>query len=97
MLRLKAALDLNARRVLQLWTPLLSWAMLARGDIDGIVGYRTGVVDLPAGALLAQEAGIEIRALDGGPYDECVRGAADVRSYVAAHPRALPGLLALLQ
>ncbi|MEV4798986.1 inositol monophosphatase family protein [Nonomuraea sp. NPDC049421] len=97
VLRLKAALDLHARRVLQLWTPLLSWAMLARGDIDGIVGYRTGVVDLPAGALLAQEAGIEIRALDGGPYDECVRGASDVRSYVAAHPSALPGLLALLQ
>ncbi|MFG1695611.1 inositol monophosphatase family protein [Nonomuraea sp. NPDC049309] len=97
VLRLKAALEFHARRVLQLWTPLLSWAMLARGDIDGIVGYRTGVVDLPAGALLAQEAGIEIRALDGGPYDDRIQGAAEERSYVAAHPRALPGLLALLR
>ncbi|WP_344875627.1 inositol monophosphatase family protein [Nonomuraea antimicrobica] len=94
--RLKTALDLNARRVLQLWAPLLAWAMLARGDIDGIVGYRAGVVDLPAGALLAQEAGIEIRALDGGPYEECIDTPADERSFVAAHPRALPGLLAFL-
>ncbi|MCF6474796.1 inositol monophosphatase [Nonomuraea sp. MG754425] len=94
--RLKTALDLNARRVLQLWAPLLAWAMLARGDIDGIVGYRAGVVDLPAGALLAREAGIEIRGLDGGPYEECVDGPGEVRSFVAAHPRALPGLLSLL-
>ncbi|MEV0820497.1 inositol monophosphatase family protein [Nonomuraea rubra] len=95
--RLKTALDLNARRVLQLWAPLLAWAMLARGDIDGIVGYRAGVVDLPAGALLAQEAGIEIRGLDGGPYEECVDAPGDERSFVAAHPRAMPGLLSFLQ
>jgi myo-inositol-1(or 4)-monophosphatase len=95
--RLKAALDLNARRVLQLWAPLLAWAMLARGDIDGLVGYRAGVVDLPAGALLAQEAGIEIRALDGGPYEECIEGPGEQRSFVAAHPRAIPGLLAFVQ
>ncbi|MFG1701962.1 inositol monophosphatase family protein [Nonomuraea sp. M3C6] len=94
---LKAALELNARRVLQLWAPLLSWAMLARGDIDGIVGYRAEAVDLPAGALLAREAGIEIRALDGGPFEEGIDGTAEDRSFVAAHPRAVPGLLALLR
>ncbi|MGV9375219.1 inositol monophosphatase family protein [Nonomuraea sp. NPDC003707] len=93
---LRTALELNARRVLQLWAPLLAWAMLARGDIDGIVGYRAEAVDLPAGALLAREAGIEIRALDGGPFEECIDGTADDRSFVAAHPRAVPGLLALL-
>ncbi|MFG1944458.1 inositol monophosphatase family protein [Nonomuraea sp. NPDC048826] len=93
---LKSALELSARRVLQLWAPLLQWAMLARGDIDGIVGYRAEVIDLPAGALIAQEAGIEIRALDGGPFDDRIDGAADDRSFVAAHPKALPGLLALL-
>ncbi|SEG83167.1 myo-inositol-1(or 4)-monophosphatase [Nonomuraea solani] len=94
---LKSALELRARRVLQLWAPLLAWAMLARGDIDGFVGYRAGVVDLPAGALLAQEAGIEIRALDGGPFEERIGGPAEVRSFVAGHPRAIPELLALLR
>jgi myo-inositol-1(or 4)-monophosphatase len=93
---LKAALELGARRVLQLWAPLLSWAMLARGDIDGIVGYRAEAVDLPAGALLAQEAGIEIRALDGGPFEESIDGTADDRSFVAAHPRAMAALMSLL-
>ncbi|MGW0802841.1 inositol monophosphatase family protein [Nonomuraea sp. NPDC002799] len=94
---LKTALELGARRVLQLWAPLLAWAMLARGDIDGIVGYRAEAVDLPAGALLAREAGIEIRALDGGPFEECFDGTAEDRSFVAAHPRALPALLSLLE
>ncbi|MCK2218030.1 inositol monophosphatase [Actinomadura sp. ATCC 31491] len=93
---LKQAIELAARRVLQLWAPLLSWAMLARGDIDGIVGYRAEAVDLPAGALLAREAGIDIRALDGGPFEACIDAPAERRSFVAAHPRAIPGLLALL-
>ncbi|MER6947754.1 inositol monophosphatase family protein [Nonomuraea sp. NPDC000554] len=94
---LKGTLELAARRVLQLWAPLLSWAMLARGDIDGIVGYRAESVDLPAGALIAQEAGVEIRALDGGAFEENIDGTAEDRSFVAAHPRALPHLLDLLR
>ncbi|WP_219464334.1 inositol monophosphatase family protein [Nonomuraea rhizosphaerae] len=93
---IKQAMELRARRVLQLWAPLLSWAMLARGDIDGIIGYRAEAVDLPAGALIAREAGIEIRALDGGPFQEGFDGTADDRSFVAAHPRAMPDLLSLL-
>ncbi|WP_336204931.1 inositol monophosphatase family protein [Nonomuraea sp. LPB2021202275-12-8] len=93
---LRCALELEARRVLQLWAPLLSWAMLARGDIDGMVGYRAEAVDLPAGALIAREAGVEIRALDGGPFEEGIGGTAEDRSFVAAHPEAMPGLLALV-
>ncbi|MEU4577715.1 inositol monophosphatase [Nonomuraea sp. ATR24] len=92
---LRTRLELAARRVLQLWAPLLTWAMLARGDIDAIIGYRAELIDLPAGVLIAREAGAEIRALDGGPFDESIEGTAD-RSFVAAHPKAMPGLLSLL-
>ncbi|MFD1539951.1 inositol monophosphatase family protein [Nonomuraea guangzhouensis] len=90
-------LELRARRVLRLWAPLLSWAMLARGDIDGIVGYRAEAIDLPAGALIAREAGIEIRALDGGPFEDGFDGTPEDRSFVATHPSAMPGLLDLLR
>ena len=95
-LDIKSRLDHQARRVLRLWAPLLGWAMLARGDIDGVVGYQTGVIDLPAGAILAQEAGLEIRALDGGPYDEDIDGPDESRSFVCAHPATIDSLFALL-
>ncbi|WP_433255863.1 inositol monophosphatase family protein [Streptosporangium sp. CA-135522] len=80
---LKAGLDRRARRVLRLWAPLLAWVMLARGDIDGIVGYRTGVVDLPGGLLIAQEAGAMVSAFDGAPFD-CAPLAGGGRDFVAS-------------
>ncbi len=93
---LKAALDLRARRLLQLWAPLLTWVMLARGDIDGFVGYRPELVDLPAGALLAAEAGVQIRALDGSAFRWRTGGADTGRSFVAGRPDVLPDLLDLV-
>lgn len=93
---LKERLERGARRMLQLWAPLLSWAMLARGDIDGIVGYQAEAVDLPAGALLAQEAGMEVRALDGGPFEEHIDGTVEDRSFLAAHPDTIDTLLSLI-
>ncbi|MGC0415559.1 inositol monophosphatase family protein [Embleya sp. AB8] len=93
---LKQALEAHSRRVLQLWAPLLAWAMLARGDIDGFVGYRAEAIDLPAGALLAAEAGLAIRALDGGDFHGNVTGPDTDRSFVAARPQDIPHLLRLL-
>ncbi|SBT40224.1 inositol monophosphatase family protein [Micromonospora auratinigra] len=93
---LKVVLDSTARRVLQLWAPLLSWVMLARGDIDGIVGYRPEAVDLPAGMLLAAEAGMVVRALDGGCYDDRYGCPAERRSFVAAPPETIDRLVKLV-
>ncbi|MBH0779463.1 inositol monophosphatase [Nocardia sp. NEAU-351] len=67
---LRLTLEANARRVIQLWSPLLCWMMVSRGDIDGFVGYRAGVIDLPAGSLIARESGIRITDFDGAPLDE---------------------------
>jgi myo-inositol-1(or 4)-monophosphatase len=83
---LRLVLESTARRVLQLWAPLLSWVMLARGDIDGIIGYRAEAVDLPAGALIAMEAGIAMCGFDGQPFNEAIGLGVQDRSFVAGHP-----------
>lgn len=93
---LKAALEPHCRRMLQLWAPLVGWSMLARGDIDGVVGYRAELVDLPAGLLIAQEAGVQVRRLNGAPYELRIDRPARDRSFVAARPALLPELLDLI-
>ncbi|MEU8995577.1 inositol monophosphatase [Streptomyces caniferus] len=93
---LKSALEVRSRRLLQLWAPLLTWSMLARGDIDGFVGYRAEAIDFPAGALLAAEAGLEIRALDGGVFQGSIEGPDIDRSFVAGRPQDMPYLLDLV-
>ncbi len=93
---LKLVLEATARRVLQLWAPLLSWVMLARGDIDGIVGYRPEMVDLPAGALIAAEAGIAVRGLDGGPFDDRLGQPEADHSFLAGHPANIGRLTRLV-
>jgi myo-inositol-1(or 4)-monophosphatase len=93
---LRMVLESTARRVLQLWAPLLSWVMLARGDIDGIVGYRAEAVDLPAGALIAAEAGIAVCGFDGQPFNEGIGLRAQDRCFVAGHPGNIGRLTGLV-
>jgi myo-inositol-1(or 4)-monophosphatase len=93
---LRLVLESTARRVLQLWAPLLSWVMLARGDIDGIIGYRAEAVDLPAGALIATEAGIAVCGFDGQPFNEAIGLRAQDRSFVAGHPGNIGRLTGLV-
>ncbi|WP_432100347.1 inositol monophosphatase family protein [Streptomyces sp. WAC 04229] len=81
---LKMVLAHGAQRVLDLWSPLTCWMMLARGDVDGVIGYRIREIDLHAGALIAAEAGLLIQDFDGHPYPLRVRGPAIDQSLVAA-------------
>jgi myo-inositol-1(or 4)-monophosphatase len=94
---LKLVLDTTARRLLQLWAPLLSWVMLARGAIDGIVGYRAEAVDLPAGALIAAEAGMIVCRFDGTSFDDRIGTGCDDRSFVAGRPEVIGRLLDLVR
>lgn len=87
-------LGARAQRLLQLWSPQLTWVMLARGAIDAVVGYRTGAVDLPAGALIATEAGAVLTALDGKPYRLSVERTE--HSFIAARPERVGALVAML-
>jgi myo-inositol-1(or 4)-monophosphatase len=94
---LRDTLESGARRVLQLWAPLLSWVMLARGDIDGFVGYLPEAVDLPAGRLIAQEAGISVCDLGGHALDERFDVPAERRSFIAGRPEIMPRLREMVQ
>jgi myo-inositol-1(or 4)-monophosphatase len=93
---LRFMLDSSARRVLQLWAPLVAWVMLARGDIDGIVGYHPEAIDLPAGALIASEAGMVVRSLDGGEFDDRMDAGPAERSFVAGSPGTIDRLVKLV-
>ncbi|MGW7450791.1 inositol monophosphatase family protein [Streptomyces sp. NPDC054787] len=90
---LRGALEPHCRRVLQLWAPLLGWSLLARGTIDAFVGYRAEGVDLPTGALLAAEAGVELRTLSGAQFRPGFAGDDSGRSFVAARGETLAVLL----
>jgi myo-inositol-1(or 4)-monophosphatase len=97
---LRLVLSSQAQRLLQLWAPLVSWEMLSRGAIDGFVGYCAEPWEMPAGTLLAREADVLIRELDGSEFDEHVlidglfgprlRGP---RSFVAGRPEVIDSLL----
>ncbi len=86
-----------ARRVLELWAPLCGWAMLARGDVEAIVGYRIGELDLHGGALIASMTGVEIRDLDGRPFDLRFNGLAESRNLIAAMPERMPEVLEVVR
>ncbi|MFC4034432.1 inositol monophosphatase family protein [Streptomyces polygonati] len=92
---LRGVLERHTRRVLPLWAPLLGWTMLARGSIDGFVGYCAEAVDFPPGALLAMEAGAEFRTLLGGPFRVGFSGPDSTRCFVAGRPGALERLVEL--
>jgi myo-inositol-1(or 4)-monophosphatase len=93
---LRIGLEATSQRLLQLWAPLLAWVMLARGDIDGIVGYEAEELDLAPGAVIALEAGMVIRRLDGGRFDERIGGPPEARSFVAGPPAMVARLVELV-
>ncbi|MEV6276489.1 inositol monophosphatase family protein [Nocardia sp. NPDC051832] len=83
---MRLTLEANSRRLIQLWSPLLCWIMLARGDIDGFVGYRAGVVDLPAGSLIARESGVELTDFGGAPLDDTIDPLGGEVDFIAGSP-----------
>jgi myo-inositol-1(or 4)-monophosphatase len=93
---LKLVLANGARRVFDLWAPLTCWMMLARGDIDGIVGYRIGELDLHGGALIASEAGLTVQTFSGIPFEPRLRGTGEDQYVIAGSPAVVKELIGML-
>jgi myo-inositol-1(or 4)-monophosphatase len=93
---LKLVLASRARRVLDLWAPLTCWMMLARGDIDGIVGYQVGELDLHGGALIASEAGLIVQTFAGAPFEPRLRGTGEDHRVIAGPPAIVRQLTTML-
>jgi myo-inositol-1(or 4)-monophosphatase len=96
VLALRAGLQATARRVLDLWAPSLSWAMLAQGRLDALMIHEAGGTDLHGGLLMALEAGAEVVGFDGQPLDGRFDGTEATQSLLAGHPRAVELLLPLV-
>lgn len=92
-LHLKSHMDQSFKRVLRLWAPTLLWAMLARGDLDGIILYNSEGDDLYSGIVLALEAGAVVMNFDGTPFEGMNR-----EPYIiACHPNVRETFLQYVQ
>ncbi|WP_234391104.1 inositol monophosphatase family protein [Nocardia suismassiliense] len=94
---LRLTLESASRRLIQLWSPLLCWVMLSNGDIDGFVGYRAGLIDLPAGALLARESGMHLTDFDGTTLDERLELPVGEVDFIAGSAEMIPELTLLVK
>jgi myo-inositol-1(or 4)-monophosphatase len=99
-MNLKHHLDRHTKRVLCLWAPSLAWMILAQGEIDGIVVYRSGGMDLFAGLLAASEAGAFVSDLSGKPFtvdpEKAKTALTGEISLVACHPARREEVLELV-
>lgn len=92
-IQLRWYLEHHSKRVICLWAPTLVWCMLARGDLDGIISYRSGGSDLYAGLLVAREAGACIMDFEG----RNVVGVEELPCIIACHPNRKEKMLRLVQ
>ncbi len=51
------AVDADIKRAVEAWAPVVYWALLARGRLDGFVAFHPDEREQVAGDLLAREAG----------------------------------------
>ena len=56
--QIESTLRNRCKRVIESWSPLVHWGLLARGRLDGMVCYRPDMEEQHAGSLLADEASV---------------------------------------
>ncbi|MEQ7054664.1 inositol monophosphatase family protein [Paenibacillaceae sp. P-4] len=79
---LRHYIDTRCKRMMRLWAPTLQWCMLAKGDLDGIVLYKSEGDDLYSGILMVKEAGGSVIDFNG----ETFTGMNSEPYLIACHP-----------
>jgi myo-inositol-1(or 4)-monophosphatase len=69
LLELFEAFLMRARAVRRLGSAAIDMAYVAAGRLDGFWEVKLNPWDVSAGALMVEEAGGQVTALDGGPFD----------------------------
>ncbi|GED69145.1 inositol monophosphatase [Brevibacillus reuszeri] len=76
---------METKRVLRNVGPALDWCLLANGWIEYIVMQRSGIMDVAAGIVIAEEAGATITDWQGVPYQHEAFESEHMRSLVASN------------
>ncbi|WP_404406928.1 inositol monophosphatase family protein [Jeotgalibacillus malaysiensis] len=92
--KLRQHLDLNCKRMLRTWAPTLCWAMLAKGDIDGVVLYNSEGEDLYSGLLMVREAGALVCDFEGNEFSGIQ---SEAPYFIACHPEHKDYFLAFVK
>ncbi len=50
----------HCKRVVPTWAPCVDWGLLARGSIEGLVGFHPDQYEYYAGSLVAAESGVAV-------------------------------------
>jgi myo-inositol-1(or 4)-monophosphatase len=81
---ISSALNRSCKRVLRTWSPSIDWGLVASGRVPALIAYRNDEWDLVGGALIACEAGAEMRT------------SADGEVVVVSHPNLIDELCSLV-
>jgi myo-inositol-1(or 4)-monophosphatase len=88
---------LQTKRLLRNIAPALDWCLLANGWLDYIVMQRSGIMDVAAGIVIAQEAGATITDWEGKLYTHEAFYEDQARSLVASNGHLHEKIRGLIQ
>lgn len=87
----------QTKRVMRNIAPALDFCLLAHGWIDYVVMQKSGIMDVAAGILIAQEAGAKVTDWDNKEYQDMAFDPADLSSLVVTNGVLHERILNLIQ
>ena len=92
-LNLERRLSRSCKRVTKMWAPAMDLARIADGVLDGLIAYKSDILDKCAGIYLVEKAGGTVTDFEAHPLKMTV-ALLDTRvSFIAAKNDAVYSLL----